>query len=130
MSHADDARRLLQSIYGTTGPARCPLTMDLFEEEHEVKTNVERIIEIAREADPDTWAKVDIIARIIDPSAYADISGLNPTSLTQIRLKYARASAEEKAWRILTKLGVVPELFDWTPILERMKDNIDDGDES
>lgn len=87
---------------------------------------VEKAVAVSRELDPDLWAKVDRVAEIIDPGAFAlyydsvDPDG-KPVPMT-LRQKYMQSAARTKAWVILRRLGEIPQDFDWTPVLERLFD--------
>jgi hypothetical protein len=75
------------------------------------------LVAISREQDPDTWAKVDGVARIIDPSAFAAVPEMM-SQLMHTSLAYAKAKAQAQAWDILVFLEIIPPLFDWEPVLE------------
>jgi hypothetical protein len=82
----------------------------------------EQIMQFAREAQPDLWARTEAVARIIDPSAFADDWIIHPESaarLHSLKLKVLQDNAMRKAQDVLTYLGVNTET-DWYEILTRL----------
>jgi hypothetical protein len=83
--------------------------------------DIAQMIKIDRRRRPEIWAKADHIARLVDPSAFArwhDTDG-HPHD-PDIRQLYMQVRAINVAFDILRYLGLEPEVFDWTPIFEKM----------
>ena len=81
---------------------------------------IDEVVRKARELDPELWAKVDAIARIIDPSAFSEwYDGITPVE-PDARVRYMRSVAENKAWRILQLLGIAPESYDWPRLFDAL----------
>lgn len=91
------------------------------------ETMGDELVRISRELDPETWAKVDRIARIVDPGAFTDAVDAEGrrfderTDILGTRLRYMQAVAVSRAWDILRALGIVPAETDWLPIFERLQ---------
>ena len=95
---------------------------------------VEEAIAASRRLHPDLWRKVDEIAEIIAPGAFAtwyDSACPDPQPVEpSARVKAKRATARRKAWEILQYLGEVPEETDWMAIfkeaaLETLREELD-----
>lgn len=83
---------------------------------------VERMLEIAKAQRPDLWARTEAVARIIDPSAFADDWIIEPPSaarLLTLKLEFLRANAMRRAQEVLQYLGVNTEQ-DWYDILTKL----------
>jgi hypothetical protein len=86
------------------------------------ETSVEEMLRLAREQRPDLWRRTEAVARIIDPSAFADDWVIEPPEvarLHRLKLEVMRGNATRKAQEVLQYLGVNTE-HDWYDILTRM----------
>ena len=80
------------------------------------------MLALARESNPDLWERIDGVARIIDPGAFAEGYVVWPEENArtfEARQKYMRAVARHKAHEVLSYLGINTDT-DWLYILERM----------
>ena len=83
---------------------------------------VEDVLRHAREVQPDLWKRTDAVARILDPSAFAEgwaCSSQESMKLLRARLGYQQAAAMVKAQEVLKYLGVNTDT-EWHEILTRM----------
>lgn len=83
---------------------------------------IDKTIRLARKVQPDLWDRTEGVARIIDPSAFADDWIIDPPSaakLHALRLEVLRGNAMSKAHEILRYLGVNVDT-DWYEILDRL----------
>ena len=85
-------------------------------------SDVEKMIAIAREVQPDLWRRTEQVARIIDPGAFVEGVVIHP-DISRRRFdahqKYQRAIAMRRAQEVLCFLGVNTET-DWLEILTRL----------
>lgn len=82
----------------------------------------DRLLELARQSQPELWGLIDGIARIVDPGAFPSDYALTSSEAAQRfeqRTRYAQAAAMSKAHDILRHLGI-PAETDWLDILERL----------
>ena len=92
--------------------------------------NVEEMLDIARAQHPDLWERVDGVARIIDPAAFADGHVVHPDdtrSLFETRRRYMQAAATHKACEVLEYLGINTST-DWLHILSVLAERADEED--
>jgi len=86
------------------------------------ETSVEQMLRAARDQRPDLWRRTEAVARIIDPSAFAEDWIIEPPAaarLHNLKLELLRANARRRAQEVLQYLGVNTE-HDWYDILTRM----------
>jgi len=91
-------------------------------QENSLPSDVDRMLRIAREQRPDLWARTEAVARIIDPSAFADDWLIDPPEaarLHRLKLEVLRGNAVRRAQEVLQYLGVNTEC-DWYDILTRL----------
>jgi hypothetical protein len=85
---------------------------------------IDQAVEIDRELRPEQYAKADAIARIIDPSAFAEwYDGTGPDAKLHepdVRQRYMQSAALTKAFEVLRLLKLEPETFDWNGIFEHI----------
>jgi len=84
--------------------------------------DVDKMLKIAREQRPDLWARTEAVARIIDPSAFANDWRIDPPSaarLHALKLEVLRGNAIRRAQEVLQYLGVNTE-HDWYDILTKL----------
>ena len=77
---------------------------------------------LARESNPDLWARTEGVAKIIDPGAFATDYVIWPEENArtfELRQNYMRAVAMGKAQEVLRYLGI-NTATDWLYILERI----------
>lgn len=78
---------------------------------------IDEVVTAARRLDPELWAKVDTLARIIAPGiwdAWYDNTAPDAQPVPpDARVRYLRSAAESKAWQILVFLGIAPQPYDW-----------------
>lgn len=82
------------------------------------------MLTLARESNPDLWARVEGVAKIIDPAAFATDHVIWPEENARafkLRQDYMRAVAMNKAHEALRYLGINTDT-DWLYILERIGD--------
>lgn len=85
---------------------------------------MEQAVRIARALEPELWSKVDHVAEMIDPAAFAEwswlssVPGKQESLLTQA--KYKQSAARHRAFEIMQYLGIAPKTTNWTAIFERM----------
>lgn len=85
-------------------------------------SGVDVTLRIAREVQPDLWARTEQVARIIDPAAFDDNWLIDPPEASRLhaaRLAVMRSTAMSKAHEVLRVLGVNTET-DWFEILTRL----------
>lgn len=85
-------------------------------------TDIDRMLRISREIQPNLWERTEHVAKIIDPSAFMDDWVITPPereALMRAKLSCLQAAAMKKANEILTYLGVNTET-DWYSILGRL----------
>jgi len=84
----------------------------------------DRAMEAHRRLEPELYEKVDAIARIIDPSAFAEWHDSTdpdaPPRRPTVRQRYMSAHAKNVAYQILQYLGIAPEKTDWLAIFAEM----------
>ena len=86
------------------------------------KQSVEDMLRIAREVQPELWARTEAVARIIDPGAFADGWIIHPPEAARthaLKLKVLQGNAMRRAQEVLQYLGVNTET-DWYEILTRL----------
>ncbi len=83
---------------------------------------IDDTLRIAKEVQPDLWARTEQVARIIAPEAFDQDWVIHPpeaATLHAARLACMRATAMSKAQDVLKVLGVNTET-DWFEILTRL----------
>ena len=83
---------------------------------------MDEMLALARESNPDLWAPVEGVAKIIDPGAFLTDCVIRPEENSQTfkaRQRYMQATAMKTAHEILKYLGINTET-DWLYILERL----------
>ena len=83
---------------------------------------MDEMLALARESNPDLWARVEGVAKIIDPGAFLTDHVIWPEENArtfEIRQQYMRACAMKTAHEILKYLGINTDT-DWLYILERL----------
>ena len=78
-----------------------------------------------RRLEPELHAKMDKIAAIIDPEAFAHDEwfdgsgpGAKPVGYMRTRRAYMQSKARCTAWHVLKALGIAPEYEPWPEIFE------------
>jgi len=90
--------------------------------QRKLRDDLERALGLARELRPDLWARTEAVARIIDPSAFADDWVASPPEAARthaLKLKVLRGVATRRAQDVLEYLGVNTET-DWGEVLARL----------
>lgn len=83
---------------------------------------VEACLRAARKVHPDLYERTELVARVIDPAAFADDFIVEPESakrLHESRQRLMRAIAMSKAQEVLKVLGVNTDT-DWLEVLTEM----------
>jgi hypothetical protein len=87
----------------------------------------DQIMRFARDARPDLYERMEAVARIIDPAAFANDWIIHPEEaarLHSLKLKVLQGNAMRKAQEVLEYLGVNTQT-DWYEILSRLaKDKV------
>lgn len=88
----------------------------------EIANDITSMMKTARKMDPDLYAKVDAIAEMIDPGAFARWHNCTGPDAELVplttRQEYMQARARNTAYRILQYLGHAPDTFDWLALFE------------
>ena len=84
---------------------------------------IDAVIEAARKAQPVLWNRMEAVARVIDPGAYAEVQ-IDPPDRARryaVKQRYMRAIALHTAQQVLQVLGVNTET-DWLAVMAILAD--------
>ncbi len=85
-------------------------------------SEIDKMLAVARDVQPDLWQRTEEVAKILDPSAFFDNYQICPPEAERhfrIKQQYMKSVSMSKAQEVLRFLGVNTET-DWYAILTRL----------